>query len=165
MLYVFGLLIVHPILNELERASDSKKVVRVSLGLCTSIYVAMSVFCFLLFGEDTLSDVLSNFDVDLGVPHSAILSDIVRVGYAAHLMLVYPLLNFSLRLNVDGLIFPRAVPISVDTRRFVILTTSIILATFVGASFIPDIYDAFQLTGSTSAVCIGFVFPGALVLR
>ena len=123
------------------------------------------VFCFLLFGEDTLSDVLSNFDVDLGVPHSAILSDIVRVGYAAHLMLVYPLLNFSLRLNVDGLIFPRAVPISVDTRRFVILTTSIILATFVGASFIPDIYDAFQLTGSTSAVCIGFVFPGALVLR
>ena len=156
---------MHPILNELETASESKKVIRISLTLCTSIYVATSIFCFLLFGEDTLTDVLSNFDTDLGVPHSALLSDIVRVGYAIHLMLVYPLLNFALRLNVDGLIFPRAVPISADPRRFAILTTGIILATFLGASFIPDISDAFQITGSTSAVCIGFVFPGLLVLR
>jgi sodium-coupled neutral amino acid transporter 2 len=156
---------VHPILNELQRPSDAKNVVRVSIVLCTLIYVATSVFCFSLFGEDTLSDVLSNFDVDLGVPHSALVTAIIRVGYAIHLMLVYPLLNFSLRLNLDGLIFPRAVPLSVDTRRFTVLTAAILALTFLGASFIPDIYDAFQLTGSTSAVCIGFVFPAVLVLR
>eukprot|EP00250_Pteridium_aquilinum_P013976 c21699_g2_i1 orf=985-2325(+) len=156
---------IHPILNELERQSDSKKVIRFSLGLCTSIYVTTSVFGYLLFGENTLSDVLSNFDADLEVPHGALLSDIVRVGYAVHLMLVYPLLNFSLRLNLDGLIFPRAGPLSLDTRRFFTLTFCLIAAAFLGASFVPDIWDAFQFTGSTSAVCLGFVFPGSLVLR
>lgn len=156
---------IHPILNELKRASDSTKVIRFSLGLCTSIYVTTSVFGYLLFGENTLTDVLSNFDADLEVPHGAFLSDIVRVGYALHLMLVYPLLNFSLRLNVDGLIFPRARPISLDNRRFYSMTLCLVAATFLGASFVPDIWDAFQFTGSTSAVCLGFVFPGVLVLR
>lgn len=156
---------VHPILNELEKASDSKRVIRTSLVLCTSIYVATSVFGYLLFGDDTLSDVLSNFDADLEVPHGAVLSDIVRVGYAVHLMLVFPLLNFSLRLNLDGLVFPRAGPLSLDTRRFFVLSFCIIVASFLGASFVPDIWDAFQITGSTSAVCLGFVFPGSLVLR
>ncbi|KAI5061214.1 hypothetical protein GOP47_0023719 [Adiantum capillus-veneris] len=156
---------IHPILNELKRASDSTKVIRFSLGLCTSIYVTTSVFGYLLFGEGTLSDVLSNFDADLEVPHGAVLSDVVRVGYAVHLMLVYPLLNFSLRLNVDGLVFPRARPISLDDRRFYSMTFCLVAVAFVGASFVPDIWDAFQFTGSTSAVCLGFVFPGSLVLR
>lgn len=156
---------VHPVLNELRDDSQSKTVVRTSLALCTLIYVATSVFGYLLFGDGTLSDVLSNFDEDLEVPNGTILADIVRVGYAIHLMLVFPLLNFSLRLNLDGLIFPSAGPLSLDTRRFSILTTCLIIGSFLGASFIPDIWDAFQLTGSTSAVCIGFVFPGCLVLR
>ncbi|MCO5593417.1 hypothetical protein L7F22_047431 [Adiantum nelumboides] len=156
---------IHPILNELKRPSDSTKVIRFSLGLCTSIYVTTSVFGYLLFGEDTLSDVLSNFDADLEVPHGALLSDVVRVGYAIHLMLVYPLLNFSLRLNVDGLVFPRACLLSLDNRRFYSMTFCLVAAAFLGASFVPDIWDAFQFTGSTSAVCLGFVFPGSLVLR
>ncbi|MCO5577474.1 hypothetical protein L7F22_031307 [Adiantum nelumboides] len=156
---------IHPILNELKRPSDSTKVIRFSLGLCTSIYVTTSVFGYLLFGEDTLSDVLSNFDADLEVPHGALLSDVVRVGYAIHLMLVYPLLNFSLRLNVDGLVFPRARLLSLDNRRFYSMTFCLVAAAFLGASFVPDIWDAFQFTGSTSAVCLGFVFPGSLVLR
>eukprot|EP00250_Pteridium_aquilinum_P003850 c14125_g2_i1 orf=277-1626(-) len=156
---------VHPVLNELQDESQSKTVVRTSLVLCTSIYLATSLFGYLLFGSSTLSDVLLNFDTDLGVPYGTILADIVRVGYAIHLMLVFPLLNFALRLNVDGLICPRAGALSLDTRRFWILTSCLIALTFVGASFIPDIWDAFQLTGSTSSVCIGFVFPASLVLR
>ncbi|KAH7296934.1 hypothetical protein KP509_26G045500 [Ceratopteris richardii] len=156
---------VHPILNEMQDDTQSKSVVRISLVLCTVIYLATSGFGYLLFGENTLSDVLSNFDSDLGVPHSAILADIVRVGYAIHLMLVFPLLHFSLRLNVDGLIFPNAGPLSLDTRRFSILTAILVTSSFVAASFIPDIWDAFQITGSTSGVCLGFVFPGCLVLR
>ncbi|MCO5575148.1 hypothetical protein L7F22_028945 [Adiantum nelumboides] len=156
---------VHPVLNELQDDTQSKTVVRVSLLLCTAIYLATSTFGYLLFGENTLSDVLSNFDSDLEVPNSTILADIVRVGYAVHLMLVFPLLHFSLRLNFDGLIFPRAGPLSLDTKRFSILTIALVTSSFIGASFIPDIWDAFQLTGSTSGVCLGFVFPGILVLR
>lgn len=156
---------VHPVLNELQDDTQSKTAVRVSLVLCTAIYLATSAFGYLLFGESTLSDVLSNFDSELEVPNAAILADIVRVGYAVHLMLVFPLLHFSLRLNFDGLLFPRAGPLSLDTKRFSILTAALVTSAFIGGSFIPDIWDAFQLTGSTSGVCLGFIFPGVLVLR
>ncbi|KAH7423418.1 hypothetical protein KP509_12G054700 [Ceratopteris richardii] len=156
---------IHPVLNEMRNESDHKKVVQFSISLCTALYVMTSAFGYLLFGEDTLSDILSNFDADLGVPYGTVLSDIVRVGYALHLMLVYPVLNFSLRLNVDELVFPRAVPLTYDNRRFYLVTCCLTSAAFLGASFIPDIWDAFQFTGSTSAVCLGFVFPGAVVLR
>lgn len=156
---------VHPILNELEKTSNPRTVIQTSLSLCTTIYLATSLFGYLLFEDDTLSDVLSNFDVDLGIPYSTILSDIIRVGYAIHLMLVFPLLHFALRLNLDGLIFPRAVPLSRDTRRFFLLTACLVISSYLGASFVPDIWDAFQITGSTSAVCLGFIFPGILVLR
>ncbi|KAH7428044.1 hypothetical protein KP509_10G072600 [Ceratopteris richardii] len=156
---------VHPVLNELEDDTQSKTVVQISLALCTVIYVITSAFAFLLFGPDTLNDVLSNFDSDLGVPQSVLLADIVRVGYAIHLMLVFPLIHFSLRVNLDGLIFPSAGPLSLDTRRFSSLTAVLVTLSFVVAYFVPDIWDAFQITGSTSGILLGFIFPGALVLK
>lgn len=156
---------VHPVINELEKASHAQGIVRTSLTLCTTIYVMTSVFGYLLFGDDTYSDVLSNFDVDLGVPYSTVLSDIVRVGYAVHIMLVFPLLNFSLRVNLDELLFPSAPALSKDTRRFFMLTTCVVALAVLTASFVPSIWDAFQITGSTAGVCLGFIFPGILVLR
>ncbi|GMP60520.1 hypothetical protein CsSME_00023349 [Camellia sinensis var. sinensis] len=36
---------------------------------------------------------------------------------------------------------------------------------FLGANFIPSMWDAFQFTGATAAVCIGFIFPAAITLR
>lgn len=55
-----------------------------------------SFFGFLLFGGGTLDDVLANFDTDLGILHSSILNDAVRVSYAAHLMLVFPIVFYIL---------------------------------------------------------------------
>ncbi|RWW90223.1 hypothetical protein BHE74_00000625 [Ensete ventricosum] len=51
--------------------------------------VQESFFGFLLFGEATLDGVLANFDSNLGIPYSSVLDDVVRVSYAAHLMLVF----------------------------------------------------------------------------
>lgn len=156
---------VHPVINELENPSDAHGVVRTSLALCTSIYVAMSMFGYMLFGDSTMQDVLSNFDTNLGVPYSSVLCDIVRVGYALHLVLVFPLLHFTLRLNLDGLLFPASVPLSMDNRRFISITAGIITLIFFGAYLIPNIYVAFQFTGATAAVCLGFIFPGIVCLR
>ncbi|XP_052297675.1 amino acid transporter AVT6B-like isoform X2 [Citrus sinensis] len=36
---------------------------------------------------------------------------------------------------------------------------------FVGANFVPSIWDAFQFTGATAAVSVGFIFPAAIALR
>ena len=140
--------------------------IRTSLGLCASIFIATSVFGYLLFGDDTLSDVLSNFDADLGVPYSQVFADMVRVGYAIHIMLVFPLLHFSLRLILDGLLFPRVTkPLVLDNRRFISLTLSVIGISWVVACYVPDIWDVFQITGSTVGALIAFIIPAVLVLR
>lgn len=155
---------VHSIDNELEDNTQIKAVVRTSLILCSSVYVMTSLFGFLLFGDETLDDVLANFDTNLGIPYSSLLNDAVRVSYALHLMLVFPIVFFPLRLNLDGLLFPRKGPLVSDNLRFVSITVALIGVIFLGANFIPSIWDAFQFTGATAAVCIGFIFPSAITL-
>ncbi|KAL2522979.1 Transmembrane amino acid transporter family protein [Forsythia ovata] len=156
---------VHTIDNELKDNTQIKAVVRTSLALCSSVYVMTSLFGFLLFGDATLDDVLANFDTDLGIPYGSLLNDAVRVSYAAHLMLVFPIVFYPLRLNLDGLLFPSASPLASDNLRFASLSTGLVVIIFLGANFIPSIWDAFQFTGATAAVCIGFIFPAAVTLK
>ncbi|XP_011009906.1 PREDICTED: probable sodium-coupled neutral amino acid transporter 6 [Populus euphratica] len=156
---------VHSIDNELEDSTQIKPVVRTALALCSSVYVMTSIFGFLLFGDATLDDVLANFDMDLGIPYSSLLNDAVRVSYAAHLMLVFPIVFFPLRLNLDGLLFPSAQPFHQANTRFALVTIGLIALIFLGANFIPSIWDAFQFTGATAAVCLGFIFPASITLR
>ncbi|XP_075647264.1 amino acid transporter AVT6A-like [Castanea sativa] len=156
---------IHPIENELKDPSQMKSIVRMSLALCSSVYIATSFFGFLLFGDQTLDDVLTNFDGDLGIPYSSLLDDVVRVSYGIHLMLVFPIVFFSLRLNLDGLLFPYAIPIAFDNRRFFSLTSALMGFIFAGANFVPSIWDAFQFTGATAAISVGFIFPAAIALR
>lgn len=109
--------------------------------------------------------MLSNFDSNLGIPYSSVLNDAVRVSYAVHLMLVFPMIFHALRLNLDGLLFSSGRPLSSDNRRFGIMTALLLLVIFGSAIFIPSIWDAFQFTGATAAVCIAFIFPAAITLR
>ncbi|CAA0843347.1 Transmembrane amino acid transporter family protein [Striga hermonthica] len=156
---------IHPIENELDDPSQMKSIVRTSITLCTSVYVATSFFGFLLFGNQTMDDVLANFDGDLGIQFSSLLNDIVRVSYAIHLMLVFPIVFYSLRLNVDGIFFPFSIPIIYDGRRFYSVTAALMGLIFFGANFVPSIWDAFQFTGATATVAVGFIFPAAIALR
>lgn len=156
---------VHSIENELEDNTQIQAVVRTSLALCSSIYTMTSLFGFLLFGDATLDDVLSNFDSNLGIPYGSLLNDAVRISYAAHLMLVFPIVFYPLRLSLDGLLFPSSRRLTSDNLRFTLITIGLISIIFLGANFIPSIWDAFQFTGATAAVCIGFIFPAAITLR
>ncbi|KAL0446964.1 UNVERIFIED_CONTAM: Amino acid transporter AVT6A [Sesamum latifolium] len=72
---------------------------------------------------------------------------------------------YPLRLNLDGFLFPSSIPLVTDNIRFSLLTAGLISVAFLGANFIPSIWDAFQFTGATTAVCIGFIFPAAIALR
>ena len=69
-------------------------VVQTSLALCTTVYVMTWLFGFFLFGDSTLSDSLSNFDTDLGVPYSSLFNNVVRISYAGHTILVFPMPSF-----------------------------------------------------------------------
>ncbi|XP_015880508.3 amino acid transporter AVT6A isoform X1 [Ziziphus jujuba] len=156
---------VHPIENELEDSSDMRAIVLSSVALCATVYVMTGLFGFLLFGNSTLSDLLSNFDTDLGIPHSSLFNDIIRLSYAGHIMLVYPIVFFPLRLNLDGLLFPSAGPLTSDKMRFALISMGLIAISLVGAIFIPTIWIAFEFTGATVGVLIAYIFPASITLK
>ncbi|XP_018449935.2 amino acid transporter AVT6B [Raphanus sativus] len=156
---------VHSIQNELEDSVQIKPVVRSALVMSSSVYIMTSLFGYLLFGESTLGDFLANFDADLEIPFGSVLSDAVRLSYAVHLMLVFPVIFYPLRVNMDGLLFPTAPSLTTSNLRFASITAGLIAVIFVGANFIPSIWVVFQLTGVTASVCIGFIFPAAVVLK
>ena len=76
----YQILAVHSIDNELEDNTKIRAVVQTALALCSTVYVMTSLFGFLLFGDETLDDVLANFDADLGIPFGSVLNDAVRVS-------------------------------------------------------------------------------------
>jgi len=102
-------------------------VVRTSFTLCSSLYLLTSFFGFLLFAEGILDDVLANFDTDLGIPFGSALNDAVRLSYAAHLVLVFPVIFYALRVNLDGLIFSSSRRfLVVDNFRFASVTIALV---------------------------------------
>ncbi|RZC89503.1 hypothetical protein C5167_027045 [Papaver somniferum] len=159
---------VHPIRAELSKPSDMTSAIRISLVICVAIYSIVGISGYQLFGDSTMSDILSNFDENFSsTTNTWILTDIIRLSYAIHIMLVFPILNFSLRVNVDELFFPRPKwpALSAHPARFVSITCFLLLIVYVAAVVIPNIWYFFQFIGSTTSLCLAFIFPSAIVLR
>nr|XP_043616077.1 amino acid transporter AVT6C-like [Erigeron canadensis] len=156
---------VHAIGMELRKPAAMASAVRISLILCALIYFSIGLFGYILFGNSIEADILVNFDQATGSMIGSVLNDIVRLSYAFHLMLVFPLLNFSLRTNIDELLFPNKSLLAKDTKRFLALTFILLATAYLIAMAIPNIWYFFQFLGSTSALFIAFIFPGALALR
>ncbi|KAJ1401133.1 Amino acid transporter, transmembrane domain [Sesbania bispinosa] len=158
---------VHPIRAELGRPRDMNLAVRIALLICVAIYFAIGFFGYLLFGDSIMPDVLVNFDQNSNSDAGRLLNDIVRLSYALHLALVFPIMNYSLRANIDELLFSKKnkPALALDTPRFVSLTLALLALTYLVAVAIPNIWYFFQFLGSTTIVCLSFIFPAAICLR
>ncbi|XP_028782288.1 amino acid transporter AVT6C [Neltuma alba] len=158
---------VHPIGAELRKAGDMKVAVRVSLIICVAVYFAIGFFGYLLFGDSIMTDILVNFDQDSNTYAGRLLNDVVRLSYALHLALVFPIMNHTLRLNIDELLFSRenTPDLASDTPRFLCLTLGLLAFTYAVAVAVPDIWYFFQFLGSTTIVSLSFIVPPAIVLR
>ncbi|KAH7841472.1 hypothetical protein Vadar_030269 [Vaccinium darrowii] len=156
---------VHPVRAELSRPSEMSSAVRISLVLCVVIYFAVGLFGYLLFGDSIMADILVNFDQNADSAIGALLNDTVRLSYAIHLMMVFPVVNFSLRANVDELLFPRKPVLATDTCRFLSLTCVLLALMYLAAIAIPNIWYFFQFIGTTTVMCLMFIFPSAIILR
>ncbi|KAL9421783.1 hypothetical protein AB3S75_034118 [Citrus x aurantiifolia] len=136
--------------------------------LFTAVPVIVTAFTFhfnvhpIGFEFDKPSDMIT---ASSGSAISSLLNDLVRLSYALHLMLVFPMLNFSLRANIDELLFSQKPLLAKDTKRFLSITLVLLVFSYTAAITIPDIWYFFQFLGSTSAVCLAFIFPGVIVLR
>lgn len=158
---------VQPIYNELEGRTPQKmyRVGRLTTVICVLVYASTAVAGYLLFGKDTESDVLTNFDKDLGIRFSTALNYIVRIGYVLHLVLVFPVIHFSLRRTVDSLIFEGLNPLSESKKRCMVLTIVLLALIYLGSTMVPNIWTAFKFTGATTAVSLGFTFPSLVALK
>ncbi|KAI3757808.1 hypothetical protein L6452_05351 [Arctium lappa] len=156
---------IHPVRAELGKQSDMSTAVRISLVLSVVIYLAVGFVGYLLFGDSIMADMLVNFDQTSNLPGGLMINAIVRLSYALHLMLVFPVIFYTLRANMDEMIFPRKSLLANDTTRFVSLTCVLLAFIYVVAIALPNIWYFFQFMGSTTVACIAFVFPGAIVLR
>lgn len=156
---------VHPIRAELHEPSDMRLAIRISLIICAIFYFAIGFFGYLLFGDSIMADMLLNFDKDTNTTIGVIINITVRLSYAVHLMLVFPLINFALRANIGEFLFPEKSHSELDTPKFVGLTCTLLALTYMIAIAIPDIWYCFQVLGSTTVVCIAFIFPGSIILR
>ncbi|KAK4273762.1 hypothetical protein QN277_017096 [Acacia crassicarpa] len=159
---------VHPIRAELREAGDMRVAVRYSLIICVAIYFATGFFGYLLFGDSIMTDMLVNFDQSSNTHAGRLLNDVVRLSYALHLALVFPVINFTLRLNIDELLFSQddnKPELASNTPRFLGLTLSLFAFTYALAVAIPNIWYFFQFLGSTTIVSLAFIVPPAIILR
>ncbi|KAI8540180.1 hypothetical protein RHMOL_Rhmol09G0241900 [Rhododendron molle] len=156
---------IHPVRAELNRPSEMSSAVRISLVLCVVIYFAVGFFGYLLFGDSIMADMLVNFDQSSDSVIGSLLNDIVRLSYAIHLMMVFPVMNFSLRANVDELFFPRKPILATDNFRFISITSILLAFIYVVAVAIPNIWYFFQFMGTTTVMCLMFIFPSTIILR
>lgn len=142
------------------------RVGRITTAVCIVVYAFTAVSGYLLCGQGTESDVLINFDKDLGIRFSSALNYIVRVGYILHLVLVFPVVHFSLPQTVDALLFEGYAPLlEISRKRFLGLTAILLVLIYFGSTMIPNIRTAFKFTGATTAVSLGFIFPSLIALR
>jgi len=158
---------VQPIYNELDGRSPQKmnRVGRITTVICVVVYGFTAFSGYLLFGSNTESDILTNFDTNLGVRYSSALDYTVRIGYVLHLVLVFPVIHFSLRETVNALVFEESPPLTESKARLLGLTMVLLALIYLGSTVIPNIWTAFKFTGATTAVSLGFIFPTLIALR
>ncbi|KAI3671512.1 hypothetical protein L1987_87250 [Smallanthus sonchifolius] len=158
---------LQPIYNELEGRSPQKmnKVGRITTALCVLVYCSTAISGYLLFGQDTESDILTNFDKPLRIEFSMVWNYIVRVGYILHLVLVFPVIHFSLRQTIDALVFEGFAPLHESRKRCLTLTFILLALIYIGSTMIPSIWTAFKFTGATTAVSLGYTFPALIALK
>ncbi|GMH30528.1 hypothetical protein Nepgr_032371 [Nepenthes gracilis] len=156
---------VHPIRAELGEPSDMRWAIRLSLVICAIFYFTIGFFGYLLFGDLIMADMLVNFDEGADSTIGVVINDVVRLSYAVHLMLVFPIINYPLRANLDELLFSRKPILATDSSRFLSLTFSLLAITCAIAISIPDVWYCFQFLGSTTIVCLTLIFPASISLR
>lgn len=141
-------------------------VVQTGLVLCATVYSLTGLFGFLLFGDSTLPDVLSNFDGSLDVPYNIFLNNVVHISYAVHVILIFPIIFHPLRINLDGLLFPSARTSLVSSNlRFTFISMGLLIVCLSGAVYIPSIWTAFEFIGGTVGITLLFICPAAITLK
>ena len=172
------------ILNEIRDNSPFRttSVVLASNGVSSSIYVLVAITGYLSFGDAVLGNIVGQY-------RPSLFSTIGRAAIVILVMFSYPLQVHPCRASVDAVskwrpatksnqeltpasgspsrssLLQRKVPIRPKTEdmsdlRFAIITTLIIILSYIVAMTVSSLEKVLAYVGSTGSTSISFILPG-----
>ncbi|KAL2062191.1 hypothetical protein VTL71DRAFT_6457 [Oculimacula yallundae] len=154
------------ILNEIKNNShkSTTSVIAASIGSAASIYVLVAITGYLSFGNSVLGNIVGMY-----IPSVA-----STIGKAAIVVLVtfsYPLQVHPCRASVDAVLKwrpngmksapqPVARNDTIGELRFAVITTFIIVLSYIVAMTVSSLDKVLAYVGSTGSTSISFILPG-----
>jgi len=172
------------ILNEIKdnRPSRTTGVVTGSIGTAASIYVLVAITGYLSFGDNVVGNIVSQYT-------PSVASTIGRAAIVVLVMFSYPLQVHPCRASVDAVsrwrptgrrnqeLTPaggspsrssllsnkmpsRPRPEDMSDIRFAVITTAIIILSYITAMTVSSLDKVLAYVGSTGSTSISFILPG-----
>lgn len=172
------------ILNEIKdnRPTRTTGVVTGSIGTAGSIYVLVAITGYLSFGDNVVGNIISQYT-------PSVASTIGRAAIVVLVMFSYPLQVHPCRASVDAVskwrpagrrnqeltpaggspsrssllpskIPARSKPEDMSDVRFAVITTGIIILSYITAMTVSSLDKVLAYVGSTGSTSISFILPG-----
>ncbi|EPS39671.1 hypothetical protein H072_6505 [Dactylellina haptotyla CBS 200.50] len=166
------------ILNEIKDNSkkQTKGVVFASIGIAASIYILVAITGYLSFGDNVGGNIIAMY-------RESIASTIGRAAIVVLVMFSYPLQIHPCRASIHNILKwrpskPIALPIAgrpasatpapgadMSDMRFAIISTILIVSTYVTAMTVSSLERVLAYVGSTGSTSISFILPGLFYWR
>ncbi|CAG8574479.1 16031_t:CDS:2 [Acaulospora morrowiae] len=151
---------IFSIYNELEDNSQSSinGVIIGSIGTTSMIYQVIGILGYLSFGDDVSANIISMYES----------STIVTIGRIAIVILVlfsYPLQAHPARACLDKVLLslqsrPDKIPRSPSGIRYILLTSGILIGSYIIAMLVSELDIVLAFVGSTGSTSVSFILPG-----
>jgi hypothetical protein len=155
--------------QSLERSDERRvlMVIRRALGFSMGIFTGVAAGGYLVFGSGTHANILTNLSpeaLEAFLPQSLALlvSSGIRLGYCLCLFSTFAMLNWALRETLALAAFGT---LHLPRHTFLGLSYSILVVLYVISVVFPSVWTAMSLTGSTAAVYIAYILPGAIIAK
>ncbi|KAI9355270.1 transmembrane amino acid transporter protein-domain-containing protein [Pilaira anomala] len=162
---------IFSVYNELEDNSEKSiiKVIFGSIGSATFIYELVAIIGYLSFGKDVLGNIILEYPQSYFVAYG-------RLAIVILVIFSYPLQAHPCRASIDKIIdhiqhksaaatTTTSVSVVFSYKRFMIVTLSIVIASYFVAISISQLDLVLSFVGSTGSTTISFILPGLFYFK
>ncbi|CDH60214.1 amino acid [Lichtheimia corymbifera JMRC:FSU:9682] len=148
--------------NELKDNSQSQvnQVIQISIGSAWAAYEAIGILGYLTFGKNVLSNIITEY------PQSGFVAG-GRLAIVILVVFSYPLQAHPCRASLDKILAwsspetrNRKVPPPPSAFKYFIVTTCILVASYLIAITVTELDVVLAFVGSTGSTTISFILPG-----
>lgn len=155
-----------PVLNSLKKPSAPRirRVLNLSVLLCTVIYTTVGWAGYAAFGRRTAGNVLRNFEAPNAFPTQQIAMRLMKGGIGASILFTVPLVVVPMRETGIAILERNGIVSSTigTSRAQQLLTVAYLFAAQAFAIAVPNVELVFALIGATSSVMLGYVLPAII---